>query len=190
MITEFKIFEKKGNVIGPLYHGSGHIFHEFSKEKLGSTKTDGHIMDYLGFHFTPDKKMADRLFTKPPDPVIYKVEIIVNNTLKIIEGDLVRDMLSWGGENGYFDTKKVNLEQLLKLRYESDSGQSINTCLWTDRNKIIDKKKLALGYKAYLIQQGYDSIQYLNEIEWAKDKRYDWIVFDSDQIRITDVQKQ
>ena len=141
-------------------------------------------MDYLGFHFTPDKKMADRLFTKPPNPVIYKVEIIVNKTLKIIEGDLVRYMLSWGGENGYFDTKKVNLKQLLRLRYESDSGQSINTCLWTDRNRIIDKKKLALGYKEHLIQQGYDSIQYLNEIEWAKDKRYDWIVFNSDQIRI------
>lgn len=82
------------------------------------------------------------------------------------------------------------MEQLLNLRYDSDTGQSINTCLWTDRNNLINKKKLALGYKQYLISEGYDSIKYLNEIEWKIDKRYDWIVFKNNQVKIINIYKE
>ena len=190
MIVQFKLFESKGKVIGPLYHGSGSIFKKFSDEELGGNSKDPHILNYLGFHFTPDFKMADRLFASPPNFVVYTVEITINKTLKIIEGNLIREMLKWGGENDYFDTKKVNLEQLLNLRYDSDTGQSINTCLWTDRNNLINKKKLALGYKQYLISEGYDSIKYLNEIEWKIDKRYDWIVFKNNQVKIINIYKE
>ena len=185
MITQFKIFENKDNIIEPLYHGSGKVFSKFSNKKLG---VDNHILSYLGFHFTPNKNLAE-VFAKEPEYVTYTVKIKVNKTLKIIEGNLVRNMLSWCGENNYFDTKKVNLEQLLNLRYDSDTGQSINTCLWTDRNTLINKKKLALGYKKHLIQQGYDSIEYLNEIEWSSDKRYDWIVFNNNQVEIININR-
>lgn len=184
------IKENLENTVGPLYHGSGHVFNKFSMDELGKKNIDDHILDYLGFHFTPDVKLAERVFAKKPDFVVYTVEIKTNKTLKIIEGNLVRDMLQWGGDNNYFDTNKVNLKQLLDLRYESDNGQSINTCLWTDRNRIINKKKLALGYKKHLIEQGYDSIQYLNEIEWVNDRRYDWIVFHSNQIKIINIYNQ
>jgi len=190
MIINFKLFESKGKNIGPLYHGSGSIFKKFSDEELGGNSKDPHILNYLGFHFTPDFKMAERLFASAPNFVVYNVEITINKTLKIIEGDLVREMLKWGAENNYFDTKKVNLEQLLNLRYDSETGQSINTCLWTDRNRLIDKKKLALGYKQHLIELGYDSIKYLNEIEWKMDKRYDWIVFKNNQVKIINIYKE
>ena len=65
---------------------------------------------------------------------------------------------------------------------------SLNSFLLED--KKIDKKKLALGYKQHLIEQGYDSIQYMNEIEWAGDRRWDWIVFDDNQIKIINIYKE
>ena len=53
-------------------------------------------------------------------------------------------------------------------------------------NLIKIQKKLSLEYKKYLISQGYDSIEYLNEVEWSDEKRYDWIVFSNEQIKIID----
>jgi len=182
------INEKLGRKIYPLYHGSGTLFDNFSPKTLGE---DQHILSYLGYHFTPDYELADRLFTKPPNYVVYTIELKINKTLKIIEGDLVRDMLIWGSNNNFFDSSKVDVTRLTKMKYYSsgDDG-TISTCLWVDKNRIINKKKLALGYKKHLIKEGYDSIQYLNEIEWASDKRYDWIVFNSKQIKIINIYKK
>ena len=171
--------------ITPLYHGSGLKFEKF-EPKFGD---HNHILDYLGFHFTPDKEMAERLFCKPPNFVLYTVELSVNKTLKISESQLVKDILTWGYENNIYDTEKVDLKRLLKLPYDTDSI-CITSSLWSDNDRIINKKVLSFKYKEYLINQGYDSIEYLNEIEWKDKNRYDWIVFDSNQIKIINIYEQ
>lgn len=175
------------NTITPLYHGTNTIFDKFINDKLGQ---DNHLLSYLGTHFTPNFNLAERVFAKYPHFVVYTVEIYVNKTLKTTESDLVKDMLIWGSKNNIYDTSKVDLKELFKLPYDSPIGNSITTCLWADNNTVIKTKKLALGYKKHLIKQGYDSIEYLNEIEWSSDKRYDWIVFDSEQIKIINIYKQ
>ena len=201
MITQFKIFENV-KTVGPLYHGSGFIFDKFLDEKLGREKKQGHPMDFLGFHFTPDFNMADKLFTRVPHFVVYTVEIKVENTLKIKESELIKNMLKWGGQNGYIDEKvyvywgyREDLSYLLMFPYynltptERDTFKfSLNDFLLQDEK--INKKKLSLAYKKYLIKQGYDSIQYMNEIEWSNDRRWDWIVFNDNQIKIINIYNQ
>ena len=184
MITQFYIFENKGNTIGPLYHGSDSVFNEFSSEKLGD---DNHLLSYLGCHFTPNFDMAQRLFARKPNPTVYTVEITVVNPLKITENRLVRNMIKWGYDNDYFDKKKIDMSFVENSLYDSPNGGDLNTALWCDNgpNQIINKRKLSLGYKNnFLIPQGYDSIEYLNEIEWVRDKRYDWIVFNNNRVKI------
>lgn len=194
MVTKFYIFEKKNNIVGPLYHGSGIVFDKFSNEKLGSSRNVVHLMDFLGIHFTPDKKMAERLFSKPPNYVVYEVEIKVNKILKKRESQLVRDMLKWGGENDYVDKEFIEKNYLLYRTYSNitpfdreNKIISLNHFLLEDNT--FDKKKLTLDYKQYLIEQGYDSIHYLNEIEWSSDERWDWIVFNDNQIKIINIYK-
>lgn len=188
MITEFKIFENVDKWIGPLYHGSRTKFDKFEHKNLGQ---DDHPLSYLGFHFTPSLEMAKR-FARAPKYMIYTVEIKVNKTLKIKESKLMKDMLRWGFDNKYFYLK--NIEDFLNQPYFSEQDRSIMDEL-NDFGTISDQvshERLALGYKKVLISKGYDSIQYLNEVEFFEPvpKRYDWIVFDSENIKIIDSQER
>lgn len=209
MITQFKIFENKGEWIEPLYHGGGVLFDKFSLEKLSEKENKSqyyHILNYLGFHFTPDKNMALRLFSKEPDFVVYTVKVKVNKTLKMKESDVVRDMLKWGHENGIVGDK-LYVKTVMGIEKEYDFKILVNSPYWSltrhDReyypislnsflleDKKIDKKKLALGYKQHLIDEGYDSINYMNEIEWAQDRRWDWIIFNDNQVKIINIYKE
>ena len=175
MITNFKIFEKA--TIPNLYHGSRHLFNKFNQNELGKDK---HLLSYLGYHFTPNKGVANK-FAKRPDKVIYEVEITVNNTLKINEGDLVRNMLKWGDETGLLNIKTEELDELLKLPYHTISMNEDSIVDEMLDNNIVENKTLAFYYKSYLKIEGYDSIEYLNEIEFEE---WDWIVFNNDQIKI------
>ena len=180
------INESKFNVIKDLYHGSGEIFNKFLSKSLGE---DEHLLSYLGFHFTPNFKLAERLFTKLPDFVVYTVEIKVKNTLKIIETKLVLDMLQYAYDNKLIN-QDIDIIAIKKLPY---FNKHLNNDLlnWLYKNpEKINKKKLSLEYKKYLISQGYDSIEYLNEVEWSDEKRYDWIVFNTNQIKIINIYKQ
>jgi len=183
MIIDFKIFEKKGNVVGPLYHGSRYLFDTFRHHKLGSDK---HPLSYLGYHFTPDEKIA-RKFSKDPDFALYEVEITVNKVLKIKESNLVKSIIKYGYEHGHRYLNRINdINYILKLPYMSFGEDSINGLLFDD--DIWDSsevKRISKEYKNYLIQLGYDSIKYLNEVEYhSTPDRYDWIVFNSKQIKI------
>jgi len=186
MITNFQIFEKNES-IPHLYHGSRHLFNKFNQNELGK---DNHLLSYLGYHFTPNKDVANK-FAKKPDKVIYEVEITVNKTLKINEGDLVRNMLKWGDETGLLNIKTEELDELLKLPYHTISMNEDSIVDEMLDNNIVENKTLSFYYKSYLKMEGYDSIEYLNEIEYYGDKpdRYDWIVFDSNQIKIIDIIK-
>jgi len=205
MITEFKIFESL-NTIGPLYHGSKYLFDEFSHEKIGQ---DDHLLSYLGSHFTPDKKIAFEIANrsiKALNRIIYTVDITVNKTLEITEGDLVKDILKWGYDKQYFkyrrNGKELDIKWLLKLPYANPNKLCIMDELIDEEavTKDISHKDLSHLYKRHLVEQGYDSIKYLNEIEFEYyDKkinrskypptRYDWIVFNTNQIKIIDIQK-
>lgn len=209
MITQFKLFENKGKWIGPFYHGSGVVFDKFSLEKSFEKESKSkyyHVLNYLGFHFTPDKNMALRLFSKEPEFVVYTVKIKVNKTLKMKESEIVREMLKWGHENGLIEDelsvrtghpipKSIPFKIMIHAPYWELTKMdreyyptSLNSFLLED--KKIDKKKLALGYKQHLIEQGYDSIEYMNEIEWSQDRRWDWIVFDDNQVKIINIYKE
>ena len=121
MITDFKIFEKKGNNVGPLYHGSRYLFDVFKHHRLGK---DQHPLSYLGYHFTPDAVIA-RKFSKGPNFAFYEVEIIVNKTLKIKESDLVKNIIKFGCDRGYIICSENGLEFVLKLPYLSFDSDSI-----------------------------------------------------------------
>lgn len=177
------ITEKKYNqTIKPLYHGSRYSFTNF---KLTSIGKDKHPLSYLGHHFTFDKSIAKK-FAKKPDYVIYEVELFINKTLKITESELVKRIVDMGYDYGYIDI--YDKEYIFSLPYTSDSFgvDSFTTELYDNILDHIPFKKISYEYKKYLISQGYDSIEYLNEIETGNYERYDWIVFNMNQIKIID----
>lgn len=158
----------------PLYHGSRRIFEEFIENG-----DDGHFLSFLGFHFTKDQKTAE-IFARRPERVVYIVQTTVENPLKIKESDLVKNIMEWGGENGYV-TQEI-LDIVRNRPYFSVNEDSISDILEEHELNI---EKISKGYKEHLIQQGYDSIEYLNEIEFDEiPNRWDWIVFNSSQIEI------
>ena len=117
MITKFDryINESVGKKIGPLYHGSDTLFDKFEFKKLGK---DNHPLSYLGYHFTPDEKIGKR-FAKKPDYAVYEVEIIVKETLKEKESELVKGIIEFGYENGLIN---FNPSYVLSLPYFSEYG--------------------------------------------------------------------
>ena len=189
MITEFKIFENM-KIVGPLYHGSRYSFDNFKQDV---EESDGHLISYLGNHFTPSIKIARR-FARKPDFMLYTVEINVNSTLKITEGNLVREMLKWGYKKKYFDYKEKDIKELISLPYTSISGIGNSITDELLDNDIVRKFTphfmLAENYKKDILEKKYDSIQYLNEIETDElSTRYDWIIFDPKNIKILNKEK-
>ena len=168
-----------------MYHGSKKIFNTFKEHG-----NDGHILSYLGFHFTSNKNTAEK-FARRPEKMVYVVEITVNKTLKIKESELVLDILKWGVKNKYVDP--YTYELCLKKPYFSFYKPSIMDLF--DKPYYFKKlgskngsfEEFSKNYKKYLIRKGYDSIEYLNEIEFDEyPDRYDWIVFSNEQIKIID----
>jgi hypothetical protein len=179
------ITEKKYvNILKPMYHGSRYIFDKFNLTSIGK---DNHPLSYLGHHFTKIKSVAAK-FAKRPEKNIYTVELYVNKTLKITESDLVGDILSYGYNNKYITLNDLNY--ILSLPYTGKFGEnSFLSALNDDELDNIPFKKICTEYKKKLIEQNYDSIEYLNEVEVYDSKRYDWIVFNSNQIKILKIEK-
>lgn len=158
--------------VGPLFHGSGHKFDIFDFNKLGE---DGHLLSFLGMHFTENEDVAEN-FVNPPDYIFYEVELKYNKFLEIKESDLVKNMLRFGVDN-----KILDLEINFDLPYYGTS----NDILGQLQNLSYEKaKETSLKYKSHLIKQEYDSIKYINEIEMIDIKRWDWIIFEPEQIKI------
>jgi len=181
--------EQTKYTVGPLFHGGSTKFELFDFNKLGK---DGHLLSFLGCHFSEDEIVAER-FMNPPDYVIYEVELKVNKPLIIKEGDLVRNMLKFGVENNIinkyiFNRQNRIFDEILKLPYYEISQETISHKLLYLKSE--DSKKISLSYKDYLIKQGYDSIKYENEIELPEIDRFDWIAFNENQIKIIHVWDQ
>lgn len=185
ILTKLNEYMNKGRVLFPMYHGSRRIFDKFSQHG-----NDGHILSFLGFHFTPDKKTAEK-FARKPEKIVYVVELTVSKTLRITESDLIRNILKWGLENGYVEQSAYNL--VINRPYFSASQSSIMDAFDAPfyskglglRNGGF--KEFGTKYKEYLISKGFDSIEYLNEIEFdTTPNRWDYIVFSPDQIKIVE----
>ncbi len=169
-----------------VYHGSENSFDTFDRERLGTKSFD--IMSYLGFHFTPNKEMAERLFVKA-DTNVMPVYLKIENPYVTSESNIVKETLLFAQKNGKIPSN-VKLNKILQMPYFSQQEKSIVTVLSDDASKIyygetpfIDYKDITNDYLNYLKEQGYDGIKYINEIEWADEKRYDYIVFNPEQIK-------
>ena len=186
MITEFKIFESV-KTIGPLFHGSKQKFDNFDFEKLG---IDGHLLSFLGVHFSEKQEVAESFMRR--SYILYEVELNVNKTLTIAEGDLVKDMIKFGVENYLMnpdDFVETPYPDVLDLNYYNSTVSHKKPLLAYELLRIPkeDCKRISLKYKELLIKKGYDSIKYKNEIEMPNLERWDWIAFDEKQIKILEI---
>lgn len=171
--------------IFPAYHGTCEKFERFAVTSLRD------IMAMLGYHFTEERIVAEVLFAGRKDCYVYEAELSVTKAVKITERELVSRILSFGIDHRLFTkatAQKVESTLALNLPYFS---------LWNEADlyhfaRQIDKKtlkKLATQYVEHLKSRGINAIHYMNEIEWAKDRRFDWVVFDDNQIEIKGVDK-
>ncbi|MBL4575133.1 MAG: hypothetical protein JKY51_03420 [Opitutaceae bacterium] len=191
---DFEIIEKSQEV-SPLYHGTCIPFKRFEKQFLGSITGD--IPSQFGYHFTPSKELSEQLFANEPykdsyeDCRVFIVGIKVKKTLRTTESTLVKKVLRWGVEQKIITERPEELLKTLELPYynvERDQEPSISNVLGS--GKWLNKGKLIINYEVLTIRYlnevlrpvGIDSIQYMNEIEWPQEQRYDWIVFDVSQI--------
>lgn len=180
-----KVVDEDGKPL-VVYHGSEENFNIFDREKLGAKSMD--IMSYLGFHFTPNKEMAERLFVRA-DADIMPVYLNIQNPYITKESEIVKEALLFAKKNNKIPSK-VNLDKILKMPYFSQDGKSIINILSDDASKVyydetplIDYKDITMDYLEYLKDQGFDGIKYINEIEWADENRYDYIAFEPEQIK-------
>lgn len=174
-----------------LYHGTSSNFKSFNKKKLGLK--DLNIMSLLGFHFTPDYNMADRLFRKSEKDKVLACYLSIKNPYVCKESDAVKDALKLAYDKGIIDSKKVDIDKLLDMEYFNNDDGALSNLLAIQShhqlmgwNNLIDMKAIGENYLKYLKSKGYDGVKYLNEIEWAQDKRYDWIAFEPNQIKSID----
>lgn len=186
------IRENVENTVGPLFHGSKHKFDIFDFEQLGQ---DGHLLSFLGVHFSEDEIIAES-FMGPPDFIIYDVELKIKKFLEIKESDLVRDMIKFGVNKKFInptDFFETPYPEVLNLPYYDDKiSTTIKPQLAVELLKIekIKCQKTSIAYKKHLIKQGYDSIKYKNEIEMPEIERWDWIVFYKEQIKVLKISDQ
>jgi len=176
------IKESKINKVGPVFHGSCYKFDIFNFEKLGK---DGHVMSFLGVHFSENENVAE-MFMGGPDYIFYEVELNVKNPFVITEGDLVRKMFQLAIDNRIIKPEEIFMfpvSELMSIPYEDKNRTCLNSQLSRSLTKI-DSKKMSLDYKEYLIKNGYDCIKYKNEIEKPEIDRWDWIAFEPSQIKI------
>lgn len=171
-----------------VYHGTSASFTTFNKRKLG--KEDLNIMSFLGFHFTPDKEMADRLFRKSANDKILECYLSIKNPYVAKESDMVKEALELGFEKGYIDLSSEKFKKIMALEYFNNTDGGLSNVLAMDGHYALkgwehsfDLKAIGVNYLKYLKSQGYDGVKYLNEIEWASDERYDWIAFEPKQIK-------
>ena len=175
------INESKINKVGPVFHGSCHKFDIFDFDKLGK---DGHMMSFLGVHFSESEDVAE-IFMGSPDYIFYEVELNVRNPLITKEGDLMRKMFKFGIDNGTINPTEIFTRpesELFSIPYYSKNDLCLNDLLMRGLMKY--SKKISLNYKKHLIKQGYDSIKYKNELEKPEINRWDWIAFEPEQIKI------
>ena len=175
-----------------LYHGSSRSFDFPDFNKLGTNTGDP--LAYVGLHLTPNADMAMAIFSNKPNAVLYQTRIKTGHTLFISESSLVKKFLSIVVTNKLTNEPEY-VANLIKQPYFNHWGNCVVTELENVALGIHDYLQIQLAEAAYilknqLINQGYDSVCYLNEIEWYWQHRWDWIVIKESAIEEFNLLKQ
>ena len=175
-----------------VFHGSQKWFQEFDFKKLG-LYTSHDFLSNLGFHFTENKIVAeefskDRLSSKNYGQIL-TVHLHLDKTLKLTEHQLVLGIVKFGMEEGYDFGKgiKVSYNKLSKMKYYDEEKIGHQETLYDILRYVFSSpKKLVNDFKKnVLLNNGYDSIEYLNQIEKiGGKKRYDFIALIPDVIEV------
>jgi len=175
-------------IVGPLFHGSLETeLTSFNLGHLGTHKRD--LLSGLGFHFTPDRRMAETLFAMDFRTGrygrVYEACLSVKNPLVIDETQLVAKMLDFAVGTGHLSPARART--LKKLPYMfmvgANPGRYQVAEIWKlAHQKKIDPLTIASAFRTQLRASGFDAIQYINQVEWAGDGRKDWIALDPRQI--------
>lgn len=171
-----------------LYHGSSSNFTGFDSEQAGANNPD--IMSMFGMHFSRDKRMCETLFCKDKG-YLYTAEVDTKRTWRTDECEVAHTVLKYAANAGLLPLR-MNLEYLLSLPYFSYHSQSLsNEMFLYNHNKQINIPQWVQTFVSeHLVPQGIDSIEYRNEIEWAKDNRYDFVFLNNDNITIVDIENK
>ena len=179
------------------YHGSEKWFQDFDFKKVGGN-TGNDYLSLLGFHFTEDydiaKGFSKQLFSNNKDSgQILTVNLHMNKTLKLTEHELVLGIYKYGDMKGL---TFINYDYVKDLPYFLPYPQSIDKETGIDKETLYDTitkeideqttKKIVRSFKQnILLKNGYDSIEYLNQIECRKNKnRYDFIILKQELIEV------
>jgi hypothetical protein len=194
MITKFDIHElfpnsKTINTHRDIttYHGSKKWFEDFDFKKLG-LNTDNDYLSNLGFHFTKSKRIA-KIFTNPSEGgQILTVYLHLNKTLKLTEHQLVLGIVKYGIAKGY--DYGYDYEYLKNLPYYNPEAED---SLYDNLENMPQNSNIIVRNfkKNILLRNGYDSIEYMNQIETkdtGDEKRYDFIALKPEVIEV-DLQK-
>lgn len=194
MITKFQIHElfpnsktidKQRDVT--VYHGSHNWFQKFDPRKLAFNTKD--YLAMLGFHFTTDRKVAE-FFTKtyPKNRgQILTVYLHMKKTLKLTEHELVLGITKYLMEKGH--DFGFNFDDLSSKEYynkESDLTLYSHLQNFFSYDEDDEIRKDVNDFKKILLRNGYDSIEYLNQIEVRRknSSRYDFIALKLDIVEV------
>lgn len=198
MITKFQIhdlFPHSETINKPrdilVYHGTKKYFEDFDSKKLGSgTATD--YLSLLGFHFTEDWEVAKRFIDmNGKTNRILTCELHLKKTLKITEIGLVLGMLKYnieelGMDLGYINRDYNEVKNMIYYNHSNPYDEdTIYQVLIEMEDHYSPKKYVSQFKKDILIKNGYDSIEYLNQVEVEKGKyRYDFVALKPSIIEI------
>ena len=169
------------------YHGSPRRFSDFDYRHLGSSKPD--VMSMLGIHLSPDKNLSETLFAGR-DGFVYTCEVRRGTTLKVDEGAFMRDVVKFGAVHELLGS--LNPALLLKLPYYDmlTDKTMVRAMMNAEKRRKFDPRALCEAYvSAKLAPLGIETVEYLNNIEWARDRRYDFAVMNQHNIKITGMER-
>lgn len=193
MITKFQIHELFPNSKTidkhrdiTVYHGSHNWFQDFDLRKLSSNTKD--FLSMIGFHFTTDKKVAESFTKSYPKNhgQILTIYLHMNKTLKLTEHELVLGIIKYLMTKGHDFGDFEKLKEL--VYYDTVSDYTLYTELQNffsyEDNEI--KRGVNNFKKNVLLKNGYDSIEYLNQIEIRRknSNRYDFISLKLDILEV------
>lgn len=143
----------------------------------------------LGSHYSPSRDAAinrckysvtDKKFA-PSE--LNAVAIEPRKTLVTSESELVKSIMTWGINQGFIPIKQDELDEFWELPYWREDGNCVLHHLTADSLARSEHGfDMAFLVEHFLVEvlldQGYDSICYLNEVVEPQEKRFDWIILD------------
>lgn len=176
------------NNILKLYHWTINEFSNFDNKYLWNYNKD--LLSYIWFHFTNDRHLADSLFSynSKENKLWYVLDIeyeCINNYWTFNEHDLVINILEFAYKYNLWITKQF-LSKSKKLPYIWNQWKNLISLLYNSwkRKNGINLKLIWDTFRQYLLNNNYNYIIYKNQLEWAADNRYDYILLDTNKIKI------